>query len=107
MAELELWPVPPASALTLIIKGQNTLKTLVSGSDLSTLDGTLIVMFAAADYCARQKDEDAGLKLSKAQAFLNNHRKQLSAHKSRVTPMTPRDHSYARPGLDYIPMGGA
>ena len=105
--QIELWPVPTTATLKLLFRAQKNLSPLVDGSDLSTLDGLLIVMFAAADYCARQKDEDAGLKLSKAQAYLNNVRKQITSHKSRITSMTPRAHNLARPGLDYIPMGGA
>lgn len=102
---LEIWPIPSVDT-SILAYGQIKLPDLVDLTDSSLLDGQLIVMFAAANILARQKDEDASLVLNKAQQYLVSIQKQNGSQK-RV----PRSMAWAnggrrpRPGLDYIPPG--
>lgn len=102
---IELWPIP-SSNVTLIVKGQRALGALKDPDDLSTLDGTLIVLFAAADVMADLDRDDAARKSAKATAYLRAVRANLQSHKRRVTMLTPGNAGpRLRPGLDYIPEG--
>lgn len=73
--QLEVWPIPKqdfASASLdgrLKIVGIKNLAPLVADTDVSTLDGNLIVAFVAADMLAAKGAKDAQLKLDKAQAL--------------------------------------
>lgn len=64
--QVEIWPVPSVVG-TLRFDGQRALGPFIADTDVCTLDGTMIVLFVAADILARQKAEDAPLKLQKAQ----------------------------------------
>lgn len=105
VGNFELWPIPSVET-TILAWGQIKLPPLVDLSDTSLLDGQLVVMFAAANILARQKDEDAGLVLNKAQQYLVSIQKNNGSQK-RV----PRSMAWAsggrrpRPGLDFIPPG--
>jgi len=72
--QLEVWPIPASTYSTtnkfrLQIQGLRKLRSLVNESDVADLDDDLIVMFAAAEYLARQKSADASAKLQIAQQF--------------------------------------
>lgn len=102
---LEIWP-KPSQDTTLLVRGQAQLEPLKDPDDKSTLDGTLIVLFAAADLLAHWSREDAALKLQKAGAHLRSIRRNLSSNKKRVTSLTGSNRPMRlRPGLDYIPEG--
>jgi hypothetical protein len=105
----EVWPVP-AQAGRLRVRGQLRLKPLVDDNDVSTLDGQLIVLFAAAEILARQKAEDAQYKLGMARERLRRIQARQGSNKLRdpiIVGGGPLGLSSrpARVGLDYIPMG--
>lgn len=104
--EIELWPIP-SQATKLIGRGQMKLHNLKEPTDKSTLDGTLIVLFAAADILSSWSREDAAAKSMKASNYLRSLRTNLISHKSRVTNLTADNAKRLRPGLDYIPEGYA
>lgn len=68
--QIELWPVP-GSTDSLYVSGQAKLKPFLADSDVCTLDGTLLVLHSAAELLARNKAEDASLKLQQAGRLLN------------------------------------
>ena len=102
--EIELWPVPSAPS-TVIVRGQMRLHPLEKADDKSTLDGTLIVLFAAADVLSSWDRQSAGEKGARAVNYLRSLRTNLSSHRQRVTGLTPDTAPRQRPGLDYIPEG--
>lgn len=69
--QFEVWPVPTTNSQTLRFKAVKKLPTLVAPTDTATLDDTLIVLYAAAEYLARTKAADAPAKLSQATAHYN------------------------------------
>lgn len=99
--KIEVWPLP-SEATTLRFRGQMALPALVNDGDYSLLDGTLIVLFAAAEILAKNKREDASLKLQVAQEYFRTLRAKMDGRKSRITPMTVDRRPRARYGLDYI-----
>jgi hypothetical protein len=103
--QMEVWPVPAQAGFLRVI-GRRALKPLVDDTDVSTLDGTLLVLFVAADILARQKSEDARVKLTAAQRYLRNLARRQTANKR--TPFILGGGMIStsrlpRPGLDYIP----
>lgn len=101
-----LWPVPNQSG-RLMFSGRKKLGKLVDSADRSTLDATMITLFAAAEIRAEMKAEDAGLKLQKAQGFMRKLKARQSSNKTAPLVMGSGDHvgGAARAGIDYIPMG--
>lgn len=101
-AALEIWPIPSLDTSVMGL-GQIKLPPLVADGDKSLLDGQLIVMFAAANVLARQKDEDASLLLNKAQQYLVALQKQNGSQK-RIAQSMAGGTGGRRPraGLDYI-----
>jgi hypothetical protein len=67
--QFRVWPTPDSAAF-LRFKGNRELGPLITNSDASTLDATLIILFAASELLARSKAEDAPNKLQKAQRHL-------------------------------------
>lgn len=67
--QYRLWPTPNTAAYLRFI-GQKALGVFAANTDVSTLDSTVIVLFAAADLLARAKAEDADIKMQKAQRHL-------------------------------------
>jgi hypothetical protein len=66
-----VWPTPDVVTTGFVrFKCQRQLLAFTADSDMSTLDDTVIVMFAAAELLARAKAEDAANKLQKAQRHL-------------------------------------
>ena len=78
--QIEVWPVPSQAGFLRVV-GRRALGPLVSDGDLCTLDGTLIVLYVAADVLARQKAEDAKLKLAAAQRHLRNLMRRQNSNK--------------------------
>ena len=102
--EIELWPIP-SQDITVIVRGQMKLSDMKNPDDKSTLDGTLIVLFAAADLLSSWDRNAAAAKAAKAANFLRSLRTNLISQKKRVTGLTPNTTVRPRPGLDYIPEG--
>jgi len=67
--QVEVWPIPNQTA-TLYMFGTKILGNLIQESDTAELDDRLIVLFAAAEILARQKSNDAKIKLSQAEKRL-------------------------------------
>lgn len=68
--QFRVWPTPNSNGGVLRFKGNSPLDPFVQDADRSTLDDTVIVLFAAADLLARAKAEDAPAKQQKAQRHL-------------------------------------
>ena len=99
---LEIWPITSIDT-RILARGQRLLPDLVDDADTSLLDGQLIVLFAAANFLARQKDEDASLILQKGQQYLTNLMKQFGSQKRPMMSMgRPHTGQYPREGFDYI-----
>lgn len=102
---LEVWPVTSIDT-TILARGQRILPPLVDDADMSLLDGQMVVLFAAANYLARQKNEDASLILTKAQQYLTSLQKQFGSQKRPTMSMARADGGRRpRAGLDYIARG--
>ncbi len=83
--QIELWPIPNNNTNTttgsgkIRIHGIKNLSTFISDSDTADLDDQLIVLYAAAEILARQKQPDAQNKLAQA----NAHYARLKARSSK------------------------
>lgn len=100
--QIELWP-RPSQDTTLIVRGQKKLGDLKDPDDVSTLDGTLIVLFAAADILSDWDRQSASTKAAKATSYMRSIRANLLSDKKKVTKLTPTTLPKLRPYLDYIP----
>lgn len=98
----EVWPMPTDGGV-LRFQGKRALLPLDSDDQTSTLDGPLIVLHAAAEILARQKAEDASLKLQLGRERLRLLRLRQSVNDTRVSNLS--GHSAVRPlrpGIDYL-----
>jgi hypothetical protein len=83
--QIEIWPIPSQNGSTVTVSnilrftGIRKLRPLVAESDVADLDDTMLVLFSAAEILAREKSEDASLKLQLADA----HYKRLKARNSK------------------------
>ncbi|UUJ74522.1 tail tubular protein [Microcystis phage Mae-Yong1326-1] len=105
--QFEVWPIP-AQPGTVRLRGQKSLGALATGSDMSTLDGYLVVLFAAAELLARQKAEDAAYKLDMARKRLRSIQARQGSNKLRepfIMGGGVRPARRPRVGIDYIPQG--
>jgi hypothetical protein len=103
--QFELWPVPDGE-YTVRLKGMKRLGKLVEDTDKSTIDGTLIVLYAASELLAQAKNDLAPLKQAKALAYFQRLRGMLTAQKTEPFVIGGGPSSYQpRIGLDYIPAG--
>lgn len=68
--QFRVWPTPNTANGMVRFKCQRQLTPFIADSDQSTLDATVIVLFAASEMLARSKAEDAANKLQKAQRHL-------------------------------------
>jgi hypothetical protein len=68
--QFRVWPTPNSPSGWVRFKGNKPLAAFNADGDTSTLDATVIVLFAAADLLARAKAEDAASKGQKAQRHL-------------------------------------
>lgn len=69
--QFEVWPVPTTNNQKLRFKAVKNLPPLIEASDRAELDDNLIVLFAAAEFLARAKAEDAQAKLAQATSHYN------------------------------------
>lgn len=67
--QFEVWPVPASNDSVIRFKAIKKLPNMVNDSDVALLDDNLIVLFAAAEFLAKAKSEDAAAKLQSAQAL--------------------------------------
>jgi len=94
-----VFPTPDTSADWIRFKGQQQLAPFLIDTDVSTLDATVIVMFAAAELLARAKAEDAANKMQKAQRHLTKLLGNKISAKNKITtlgggsPVWNRRHS--------------
>jgi hypothetical protein len=71
--QIEVWPIPSMNGSAAVLDGAirftgiKKLAPLVSDGDQADLDSTLIVLYSAAEILAREKANDAGLKLQLAE----------------------------------------
>ena len=72
ITQIEIWPVPATNNFELEITGVRKCPKLVNSVDLCLLDGTMIVLFAAADILAPVNKEDMEAKLAAARQFLTD-----------------------------------
>jgi hypothetical protein len=101
----EIWPAADFDQ-TVLFTGKRSLFPLTAPNHVSSIDGPLIILHAAAEILAGQKAEDASLKLQKAQDRARLLRIRLSVPDNRPTLMSGGGvMRAARPGLDYIPRG--
>jgi len=83
--QIEIWPIPSQNGSTatssniLRFTGIRKLRSLVAESDLADLDDTLLVLYSAAEILAREKSNDAKLKLDMA----NQHYKRLKGRNAK------------------------
>jgi len=81
---IRLWPIPQQAG-KLVILGSAPCNALVADADVAVLDDTLIVLFAAAEILAQQKNEGASIKLQKANQYLRRLLANQSADKRDIT----------------------
>lgn len=102
--QIEIWPIPnvDTNATTgsgkLRITGTKNLSNFISDSDTADLDDQLIVLYAAAEILARQRQPDAQSKLA-----------QANAHYARLKARSAKSEMFILGGKDlpdrYIPKG--
>jgi len=81
----EVWPLPDREVV-LRFEGKRKLMPLVNpDTDRSTVDGPVVVLQCAAELLARQKSEDAPIKIQKAQARMDSMRQRTSSPNSNIT----------------------
>jgi len=68
--QFEVWPTPTHDG-AIRFRAMKTLAPLVAGTDTCDIDGTLLVLTAAAELLARSKAQDAPLKLQMATSHYN------------------------------------
>lgn len=84
--QIEIWPIPAENVNTttgansIRITGIRNLSAFAADADTADLDDQLLVMFAAAELLARQKQADAQNKLAQAQA----HYMRLKARNAKT-----------------------
>lgn len=106
--KIEVWPVPNREG-TLRVVAQAPVNPLVDDADTSVIDGTLIVLFAAAEILANQKSEGAQIKLQKAQQYQRKLLQKLGGQKRDIRTLSGAGGSTTGAGrrptpyLDYIP----
>jgi|SRR5882672_162342 len=85
--QYEVWPTP-ASPRTLYIYGYLAYRPLVADNDRCILDDNMIILFAAAEWLARNKMADANAKLQAAQRIRQRMQaKQVSDKRRNVIPL--------------------
>lgn len=83
--QIEVWPIPSANDQELQIIGIRTAPKLVNDIDLCLLDDEMVILFAAAQYLARQKSEDADVVLAQARARFQSMKGRSSGGGSSIT----------------------
>lgn len=92
---VEIWPVPSRSANTtdgqIRFTGIRKIASMVSGEDKCELDGTLIVLMAAAEIQARQNQSDAQVKMEQARQLLTRLMNQGQNKKKKTHSFSNMD----------------
>jgi hypothetical protein len=96
VGQFELLPMPATDDLMLRVEGQAPVSPLVNDTDTCILDSKAIVLFAAAEVMATQKNEAASMKLTKAQNYLRRLLADQGADKRANYNMG----GYQRGGID-------
>ncbi len=78
--QVEVWPIPDDDGQRLQFVGYRNVPLLSEDSDRAMLDDQLIVLTAAAEILARQKNEDAPLKQKMARARYQQLRGRYSSN---------------------------
>jgi hypothetical protein len=94
-----VWPTPDTTGPLIRFVGQRSLGAFIADSDVSTLDATCIVLFAAAELLARAKAEDAATKMQKAQRHLTKLLGNKISAKMKVATLGGGSPSY-RTGIN-------
>lgn len=97
--QIEVWPVPASSGVAIMrIYGHAPLLPFAADSDVSTLDGDLIVLMAAAEVLAESKDKTgSALKLQLAKDLLSTLKAAVPARPS-INFGTSGHSARGRPG---------
>lgn len=98
---LTVWPTP-SQAGTLRFSGYKAIVDMTSGTDASTLDGTLIALRVAGYILARQRAQDADLMLSRAAARAGYLMTRQTATQAPI-PLGRRRGVQLRSRLDFLP----
>lgn len=105
--QFRVWPTPSADSQWVRFLYQAPLAPFLADTDMSTLDSTVIVLFAAAGVLARTKAEDAALKLKQAQALAAAMMGRMVTSKRKTSTLASgppvRGTGQQTPYLDYIP----
>lgn len=80
--QIEIWPIPVDSSNAMQFKGIRKLRDLTADDDVTDLDDNLIVLFSAAELLARQKSEDANIKLKAGQQLYSRLKGRSAAARS-------------------------
>lgn len=83
--QFRVWPTPHTNQYAVRFKGNKPLAAFIADADVSTLDATCIVLFAASELLARAKAEDAAGKQQKAQRHLQKLLGNKVSAKNKVT----------------------
>ena len=67
--QVEVWPIPSSNTNVVQFKAIRNLNSMTNDADTCQIDGTLIILFAAAEILTRQKSQDAQAKLATANAL--------------------------------------
>ena len=103
--QIEIWPIPAnnSNATTLAdavrIHGIKNLSAFVSEADTADLDDQLIVLFAAAEVSARQKQSDAQNKLAQAQAHYMRLKARMSKNETFIISGGEAPSTYRTTGI--------
>lgn len=88
--QIEIWPIPSQNGAAATLDGairftgKRILRPLVADSDRADLDDTLLVLYSAAELLAREKADDAALKLQLAE----RHYARLKARNAKRDTFT-------------------
>lgn len=99
----EVWPIGEVEQ-TLRFEGQKSPGTMTKDTDVCVIDADALVMYAAAEFLARDSKADAELMISNAVAHINEILKAGTIQSGAVTQTMPGGRVW-RPGIDYIPPG--
>jgi hypothetical protein len=103
--QIELWPIPSTDTGELWVYGLKPCPDMLKAEDVCTLDGTLIVLFAAVEIIQSTDEAASQLKMQKAQRHLQRILGQQGARKRAWTSLTGQPKPHGVVGLDYIPQG--
>ena len=103
--QFEIWPIS-SSAQTLLFRGQRVIGGMVQENDTCVLDADALVLTVASVILAADKSEIAAYKARQASDHIANLMKQITTTAEPVN-LGRRRQIAVRPGIDFIPPGGA